>query len=240
MKLKERIIAWIKREVKKTGRNGGVFGLSGGLDSAVIGVLCKEALGDNALALILPCDSRKEDVDHARLVAERFQIQNVTIDLTRVYKNFLSIMPEANQVAEANLKPRLRMVALYYYANNLNYLVVGTGNKSEISTGYFTKFGDGACDLLPLGGLYKTEVQKLAWRLGIPDEIIKKPPSAGLWEGQTDEGEMGISYEKLDKILAGLEHGKHLKGVPKGAAAKVKIRMKCSAHKQRLPKIFKR
>jgi NAD+ synthase len=240
MKIKEKISTWIKREVLRAGRKGAVFGLSGGLDSAVVGVLCKTALDDNALALIMPCESQKDDIDHAQLVVKQFQIQNELIDLTRLYKNFLSILPEADSLTEANLKPRLRMVALYFYAHKLNYLVVGTGNKSELSIGYFTKFGDGGCDLLPLGDLYKTEVKKLAAELGVPGEIVKKPPSAGLWEGQTDEGEIGVTYENLDKILSGLERGKVIKGVPKKDIFKIKSLINSAVHKSLPPKIFKR
>lgn len=237
--IKKRIVEWLQREVRHAGKSGVVFGLSGGLDSAVTGVLCRQAFGENALALIMPCESQKEDIDHAQLVAKQFQIRNELIDLTRLYKNFLSILPEADPLTEANMKPRLRMVALYYYAHKFGCLVAGTGNKSELSVGYFTKFGDGGCDLLPLGGLYKTEVKKIAVELGIPEPIIKKPPSAGLWEGQTDEGELGVTYASLDKILAGRERGKPVKGVSKADITRVKSLVDGAGHKCRLPKIFK-
>jgi len=108
---------------------------------------------------------------------------------------------ETEKLAQANLKPRLRMLTLYYLANRLGYLVVGSGNRSELEVGYFTKYGDGGVDILPLGNLLKSEVWELARYLGIPEEIISKPPSAGLWPGQTDEGELGISYEELDRYL---------------------------------------
>jgi NAD+ synthase len=135
----------------------------------------------------------------------------------------------------ANLKPRLRMLTLYYFANKLNYLVVGTGNKSELTMGYFTKYGDGGVDILPLGDLLKTEINKLAAELGVPREIIDKPPSAGLWAGQTDEGEMGITYAELDKILSG-----EPKGILQEKIDLVKSREALSRHKRALPDIFKK
>ena len=145
-------------------------------------------------------------------------------------------MPKASNLAKANLKPRLRMLVLYYFANKLNYLVCGTGNKSEIMAGYFTKHGDGATDILPIGDLLKKEVRKLAKELGIPEHIITKPPTAGLWPGQTDEGEMGITYPELDDILERLEN-KRKQVLPKKKVDKVKEMIKSSEHKRQGPKI---
>jgi NAD+ synthase len=136
-------------------------------------------------------------------------------------------------LAIANLKPRLRMLTLYYFANKLNYLVVGTGNKSELTMGYFTKYGDGGVDILPLGDLLKSEVKQLAVELNVPHEIINKAPSAGLWAGQTDEGEMGITYAELDKILSG-----DLAGIGKNKIELVNKRKTQSHHKRNLPEIF--
>jgi NAD+ synthase len=136
-----------------------------------------------------------------------------------------------DRVAVGNLKPRLRMATLYYFANSRNYLVAGTGNKSEIKVGYFTKFGDGGVDILPLGDLLKTQVRELARELGIPEEIIVKPPSAGLWEGQTDEGEMGITYEELDTILTAIESGDTSECNQK-VLARVRAMMAASQHKR--------
>jgi NAD+ synthase len=138
----------------------------------------------------------------------------------------------------ANLRPRLRMTTLYYFANKLNYLVVGTGNKSEVVMGYFTKYGDGGVDLEPLGGLLKSEVKKLARKLGIPKVVINKAPSAGLWHGQTDEGEMGITYDELDKIIAVLG-SKQEKQCSTNLLKKVKNRMRSSKHKFLAPPVFK-
>lgn len=236
--LKEKIVSWIRDEVEGAKSAGAVFGLSGGLDSSVVGVLCKEALGETVLALILPCESKKEDVEHALLVARKFGIRSETIDLTNLYHSFLQILPEGAVLPKANLKPRLRMASLYYFANSLNYLVVGTGNRSELEVGYFTKHGDGATDILPLGGLYKTQVKKLAQELEIPKEIVEKPPSAGLWENQTDEGELGLTYERLDEILSHLERGAEPSEVEPSELKLVKDLMARSEHKRNPPRVF--
>ena len=201
----EDIALWIRHQATMAGARGVVLGMSGGLDSSVAALLCRKALGDAVRGLILPCHSDPQDEAHALLLADEIDINTVTIKLSPVFDLLVSILPSGDLLSVANLKPRLRMIVLYYYANELGYLVVGSGNKSELMTGYFTKYGDGGADLLPLGGLLKTEVRKLARALGIPREIIEKPPSAGLWEGQTDEGELGISYEELDAALVALQ-----------------------------------
>lgn len=203
--LADDISQWVGVQVKMTGARGAVVGMSGGLDSSVTGILCKRALGDEVQGLILPCHSDPTDEEHAWLVARRFDIRVDKIDLGPVFDVLASSLPGDGKLSVANMKPRLRMIALYYYSNRLNYLVVGSGNRSELLTGYFTKYGDGAVDILPLGGLLKTEVRELARQLGVPAEIIEKPPSAGLWVGQTDEGELGITYEELDRVLRALE-----------------------------------
>jgi NAD+ synthase len=179
--------------VEGAGAEGVVLGMSGGVDSSVVAVLAKKGLGDGVLGLILPCHSDPTDVEHAQRVATKFDIKTEYVDLTPIFGCLLKTLPPGGRLAVGNLKPRLRMATLYYYANSRNYLVMGTGNKCELACGYFTKYGDGGVDILPLGDLLKTQVRKLACELGIPEEIITKPPSAGLWEGQTDEGEMGIT-----------------------------------------------
>lgn len=197
-----KIILWIKRQVKASGSRGIVLGLSGGIDSAVVAALAKEAVGrDNLLVLFLPCNSNPQDLKDAKLVAHRLDLKAKLVDLSAVYNDFLKILPGAISLARGNLKPRLRMSALYYFANKLNYLVCGTGNKSELLVGYFTKYGDGGVDILPIADLFKRQVRQLASELKIPQGIITKPPSAGLWNGQTDEGELGITYNELDDIL---------------------------------------
>lgn len=233
--IKDKIVNWLRKEVKSAKAKGLVFGLSGGIDSSVVGVLAKEAVGDKALGLILPCHTPEKEIEDVRLIIEKFKIKNEVISLTSVYDLLTSILPPGNRLALGNLKPRLRMLTLYYFANKLNYLVVGTGNKSEIMVGYFTKYGDGGVDLLPLGNLYKNEVRRLAEELNIPKKIIYKAPTAGLWQGQTDEGELGITYSELDKILYSLEQEKRPKGKK---VKKVEMMIKHSQHKRNLPKIF--
>ncbi len=233
--IERKIVQWLRDKTEEAGAKGLVLGISGGLDSSVTAVLVKKAVGDNHLALILPCHSHPQDLEHAALIAKTFGLKTETVDLTPVYDLLLTILPAGTPMARANLKPRLRMLTLYYYANTLNYLVVGTGNKSEIMVGYFTKYGDGGVDLLPIGNLYKTQLREFARYLGIPEDIILKPPSAGLWEGQTDEGEMGITYPELDSILEALENGEADEASP--LVLKVKRMVESSAHKRATPPI---
>lgn len=232
MSLVQDIISWIKEEIEKANVKGVVVGLSGGVDSSCVAVLCKMALGENVLGLILPYESSPEDEKFARLVAEKFNIKTEKIVLDSLYDRFLEILPKAPKMAKANLKPRLRMIALYYFANKINYLVAGCGNKSELSVGYLTKHGDGGADFLPLGGLLKTEVKELAKELALPEEIIKRVPSAGLWHEQTDEEELGLSYEDLDKAIIAIEKGT-LEDFPKpDVIDKVKDLIGRSEHKR--------
>lgn len=200
----ERCTAWLNSVVSEAGAKGTISGLSGGIDSAVVAVLAREA-GLSHRCLFLDVESGKEDYEDALEVARRFAIPLEKIDLTEVFLNLKQVFKNGSKLATANIKPRLRMIALYYYANLEHRLVLGTGNKTELMVGYFTKYGDGGVDLLPIGSLYKTQVRELAAYLGIPERIITKPPSAGLWQGQTDEGELGLSYEELDRILKAVE-----------------------------------
>lgn len=205
--LAQRLASWIREQVAGANCQGVVFGLSGGLDSSVVAVLCQRALPDNLLGVLMPCHSNKQDLDDAQAIAQKFAIPTITVTLDKVFDSLLKALPDvkyepgAQRLAEANLKPRLRMSTLYYFANRLHYLVVGTGNRSEIVVGYFTKYGDGGVDLLPLGNLLKGQVKELASCLGIPKKIIEKVPSAGFWEGQTDEEEIGLTYDELDRYL---------------------------------------
>jgi len=235
--MKKKIIFWIRKQLKDSGAKGIVMGLSGGVDSAVVAALTKEALGKGRfLALILPCHSQVQDIKDARLIAKQLDIKTKTVDLSRIYDNLLRVIPQANRRALANLKPRLRMLILYYFANKLNYLVCGTGNKSEIMSGYFTKHGDGATDILPIGDLLKKQVRSLAKELKIPQHIIDKPPTAGLWPGQTDEGEMGITYPELDDILERLENRRR-QVLPKKKVDKVREMIRRSEHKRQGSKV---
>jgi NAD+ synthase len=204
-KIKDNLVSWLQSEVKNAGLKGAVVGLSGGIDSAVTARLCQMAFEEEVLTVIMPCHSRSQDREDALKVANKFGMEVVENDLSEIYDHFLANLKEsgieAGRLAAANIKPRLRMTALYYYAQAKNYLVVGTDNWSELKIGYFTKHGDGGIDLAPLGSLVKHEVKELAKVLEIPAEIIEKKPSAGLWEGQTDESEMGFSYQELDQYI---------------------------------------
>lgn len=237
-KTADKTVKWIQKQVKQAGAKGVVLGLSGGIDSAVVAVLAQRAVGKNLLGVIMPCGSNPQDEKDARLLARKFRIKTRTFKLDSPYKSFQKLLPKGTKMAQANIKPRMRMITVYHMAQSMGYLVAGTGNKSELMVGYFTKYGDGGVDLLPIGNLYKTEVWELARTLNIPDPLIEKAPSAGLWSNQTDEGELGMSYETLDHCLEGLEKGKS-KGLPKKELAKVKRLVKCSAHKRVLAPICK-
>lgn len=235
--ISKRIVTSIRRIVRSSRAKGIVIGLSGGIDSAVVAALCARAVGKgNVLGLIMPCHSNPDDARDASLVARTLGIKTSRIDLSGVFDAFISILPQAGAMARSNVKPRLRMITLYYHANKHNYLVCGTGNKSELMVGYFTKYGDGAVDLLPIAGLYKRDVVRLARFLRIPEKVIIKPPSAGLWQGQTDEGEMGITYAELDDILDRMER-KVKQVLPSAKVALVQKMMGRSLHKRGMPAI---
>jgi len=225
------ISQWIKNQVAKAGAKGIVVGLSGGIDSAVVAALAKRTLPDNVLGLILPCHSQKEDAEDAKLIASHLQLETITIDLSPTYDSLIAILPPADKNTTANLKPRLRMISLYYYASLRNYLVAGTGNKSEITVGYFTKYGDGGSDLLPLGDLLKSQVRDIAKKLDLPEATINKPPSAGLWSGQTDEGELKITYELLDQAVLEITSDRDKKTPPE-IRSRVEELIKNSEHKR--------
>ena len=184
----------------------------------------------------MPCHSSGIDREHAELVASKFGIPVKIVCLDEAFDSLIKSLPaegyDANtkKLAENNIKPRLRMIALYYLANCLNYLVIGSSNRSELSVGYFTKHGDGGSDLIPLGNLTKRQVRELAEYLGIPKVIIDKPPTAGLWDGQTDEAELGLSYEELDNyLITG-------KAVPK-IKEKIELKISQSGHKRCMPPV---
>lgn len=252
MTLAEKIADWMRKRLNEAGARGFVFGLSGGIDSAVVAQLSMMASPRSSMGVILPCHSDPDDEKDARLVAERFVLPVVRIDLDPVYDQMVAALRPAQALPSlerrdqaiaagdprmrlplANLKPRLRMAALYFVANQLDSLVVGTSNRSELSIGYFTKHGDGAADLLPLGSLVKSEVRDLARELGVPKPIIEKPPSAGLWLGQTDEGEMGFTYADLEAYLSsGAEN------IAPAVAMKIERLARSSEHKRRLPPVY--
>jgi len=236
--MRKKITVWLKSKIRNAKAKGVVIGLSGGLDSCVVGALAKDALGKNkVLGLLLPCHSQKQDLADAKLFARKFGIKPKVIDLSDVYDTLVKVLPQADRMTKANLRPRLRMLVLYYFARKLNYLVCGTSNKSELMAGYFTKFGDGASDVLPIGDLLKTQVRKLAVELKIPQEIIAKPPTAGLWPGQTDEGEMGITYDELDNIL-GRKQSRQKQAMSLNKVKLVESLIRLSEHKRQKPAVF--
>lgn len=199
------MVSWLRDKRDKTGLKGAVFGLSGGLDSAVVAGLAKLAFLDEHLAIIMPIHSLEEDEEDAKLVAEKLGIKTARVDLTSTYDDFVKSAKakDFTKMSLSNIKPRLRMTNLYLYGQNLSYMVVGSSNKSEYLVGYFTKWADSACDIYLLKDFYKREVYEIAKVLGVPDKIINKKPSAGLWKGQSDEDELGVSYDDIEKYFEG-------------------------------------
>jgi len=233
--LSDNLVNWLRAEVEAAGCRGVVFGLSGGVDSAAVAVLARRAFRDQHLAVIMPIESDPRDRDDALLLIEKFRLEHREIDLGPVFRAFVQTLGESGEMRRDdlplnNLKPRLRMATLYFFAARNRYLVIGTGNRTELTLGYFTKYGDGGVDLLPLGHLVKHEVRELAAHLGVPDSVISKPPTAGMWPGQTDEEELGFSYDDLDRYLVGGEGSEAL-------AARVEERRIKNAHKLRIPKL---
>jgi len=237
--LVEAIVGWLRERLMEAKADGLLLGLSGGVDSAVVGALCKRAAGENALGVVMPCHSDPYDVECAFKFAREIGLEVVRVELDEICDAFLKALPQGSALARANLKPRLRMAALYFISNTRNYLVVGTGNKSECAVGYFTKHGDGGVDILPIGDLLKREVVEIARSLGVPEEIIGRPPSAGLWPGQTDEGELGLSYAELDEALDAIEAGRKARVDP-AVLGRVRELVRLSEHKRRPPPAFKK
>ena len=199
-------VAWIRGLVESAGVKGIVFGNSGGKDSALVGILCKAAC-KNTVGIIMPCASKRnygEDADDGRALAAQYGIETRVVDLTEVRERELEALKgvsELNDAAVTNIAPRLRMTTLYTIAAAEGRLVAGTGNRSEIYMGYFTKWGDGASDFNPVADLTATEVFAFLRWLKAPAHIVEKAPSAGLYEGQTDETEMGVTYRAIDTWL---------------------------------------
>lgn len=228
---------WLREYAEGADARGYVVGLSGGIDSTTVAALCQRAVGDEVLAVLLPCHSLAEDEALGQAAAKAFDLRTLTVDLSDTYDALVAALPsELGKMAHANIKPRLRMTTLYGLAQAHHYLVAGTGNRSELMVGYFTKYGDGGVDVEPLGDLYKSQVRLLAHALGVPQAIIDRPPTAGLWQGQTDEGELGMTYEELDSTLVAIQEG-HTEGVDPELLARVQHMILATAHKRSMPPI---
>lgn len=232
----ENRIQFIKNKLKEANASGIIFGNSGGKDSALVGILAKYAC-DNVLGVIMPCESKRnfaEDMEDGLKLAQQYNIENIVIDLTDTKKSIVSAIENVENItseANKNIAPRLRMTTLYAIGQSNNYLVAGTGNKSERYMGYFTKWGDGAFDLNPIADLTVTEIYEFLEFLNAPENIIKKEPSAGLFEGQTDEMELGVTYKEIDEYI---EIGK---GKPESVAIIEKAH-RITEHKRRLPDTY--
>lgn len=239
----DQIVAWLQAQVKAANVNGLIVGVSGGLDSAVVAGLIKRAFPEDSLGVIMPLKSNPQDIIDAQEVVDTFDIKSMTVELSESHAGLYGDIKQQietkkewkvsqNRIADANLRARLRMSTLYTIATNYNYLVVGTDNASEWYTGYFTKYGDGGVDLLPIVDLTKAEVFEMAAYLNAPHAVIDKKPSADLWEGQTDEEEMGTSYDKIDA---------HVKGqaIPEADRIKIEQMHQRTAHKRSIPKQLK-
>ncbi|UCD13416.1 MAG: NAD+ synthase [Thermoplasmatales archaeon] len=213
---------FIKTYVDNSGYKRVALGFSGGVDSAVVAILCKESLGrENVLCIFLPDETTPEDDrKHQEYFVKKFNLKSRQTDITPIVNQIRSIdVEKPKAITLANIKARVRMILLYKYANDADSLICGAANKSELLIGYFTKYGDGGVDFQPIGDLYKTQVYQLAKFLKIPKMLLSKPPTAGLWAGQTDEKELEMGYEKLDKILYGLEHNFDVIDISKAANA---------------------
>ena len=232
---KEKRVDFIKNMLASTGAKGIVFGNSGGKDSALVAALCSFAT-DNVLGIIMPCASKRnfgEDKEDGLAVAKKYGIETMVVDLTAVRSDLIDAVgvPLTTKGALSNIAPRLRMTTLYAVGAERGYLVAGTGNKSERYMGYFTKWGDGACDFNPIADLSATEVFDFLHFLGAPDHVVTKAPSAGLFEGQTDESEMGVTYAEIDAFLRG-------EPVSLEAQAIIERYHRSSLHKMALPPVY--
>ncbi|MFZ7987217.1 MULTISPECIES: NAD+ synthase [Fusobacterium] len=241
------LVKFLRENFKKAGFSKAVLGLSGGIDSALVAYLLRDALGkENVLAIMMPYKSSNPDsLNHAKLVVEDLKINAKTIEITDMIDAYFKNEKEASSLRMGNKMARERMSILFDYSSKENALVVGTSNKTEIYLGYSTQFGDSACALNPIGDLYKTNIWDLSRYLKIPNELIEKKPSADLWEGQTDEQEMGLTYKEADQVLYRmLEENKTVKeilaeGFSKDLVDNILKRMNRSEYKRRMPLIAK-
>lgn len=247
----EKITGFIANQIEASGLSGAVVAVSGGIDSAVTLTLTAKALGGNRVRAITMPErdiTPEDDVRDVMRLAGMFDVTCDTVDITpmiHVMQSKLPLYDPSDLVSSGNIRPRVRMVITYHYANILRSMVVGSSNRSEWLTGYFTKYGDGGVDLMPLAGLYKTQIRQLARHLGISKKIVEKTPTAGLWLGQSDEEEMGIKYEVLDLILYGWERGLGVADIAETLSVdpmtveRVLERVRLNEHKRRLPLILR-
>ena len=241
------LVDFLKENFKKNGFSKAVLGLSGGIDSALAAYLLRDALGkENVLAIMMPYKSSNPDsLNHAKLVVEDLGINSKVIEITDMIDAYFKNEKDSTSLRMGNKRARERMSILYDYSSKENALVIGTSNKTEIYLGYSTQFGDSACAFNPIGDLYKTNVWELSRYLNIPKELIKKKPSADLWEGQTDEQEMGLTYKEADQVLYRmLEENKTVEeilneGFDKSLVENIVRRMNRSEYKRRMPLIAK-
>jgi len=238
---------FLRNEISKAGFERGVIGMSGGLDSTVSTFLSVQALGaDNVFGLLMPYKTSNPDSRaHAELAADQLGVRTELVDITPQIDLYFDQRPDADKIRRANKMARERMAVLYDYSKALKALVIGTGNKTEALLGYTTLWGDMACAINPIGDLYKTQVRQLARHLGVPQVIIDKPPSADLWAGQTDEGELGLTYAEVDKLLFRLvDHRKPpedviAEGFEADFVNRVVQMIKKSEYKRRMPLVAK-
>ena len=244
---RDHLTSFIEEVVEDAGAEGAVLGLSGGIDSTLTAYLAVEALGEDGLhGLVMPSDVNTDrNMSDAERVAEDLGIEYDVLDINPVVDAFVEAAPDhaaEDRMALGNVRVRTRAVLNYFVANAESGVVLGTGNRSEAMTGYFTKYGDQAVDCNPIGNLYKCQVRQLASHVGVPDEYVEKPPSAEMWEGQTDEEEMGLGYDTLDAILALHVDGPFSKSatvrtldIPEAAVDRVTDLVASSAHKRAMP-----
>jgi NAD+ synthase len=241
------LTGFIQSEITRAGFKRAVVGLSGGIDSALSCVLAAEALGsENVLAVRMPYKSSSpESLEHAQMVIEQFKVQSETIEITEMVDALISRDPEMSNMRKGNIMARARMIVLYDQSEAFKGLVVGTGNKTELLLGYSTLWGDSASALNPIGDLYKAQVRQLSRALGVPSAIVDKPPSADLWAGQTDENELGFTYEEVDRLLYLLVDQRYspeecvAAGFDQAFVEKVVTRIRRNQFKRMLPPIAK-
>jgi NAD+ synthase len=197
------LTGFIRSEINRVGLSHAVVGVSGGIDSALSCFLAAEALGpQNVLAVRMPYKtSSRDSLEDAQQIIDLLGVQSLTVPITEIVDPLFACFPEASSVRRGNVMARARMIVLYDQSEEFHGLVVGTGNKTEILLGYTTLFGDAACAINPIGDLYKTQVRQLSRSMGIPESILEKAPTADLWSGQTDEGELGFTYAEVDQLL---------------------------------------